>query len=239
MSAKADFIGTVAAMLTEPRPRPRPPKQFRNWGGSQVGQALMTFDLAVEFILIAEHAAAVAAWKHRQQRLAGWQETLSAEQAPMTLEELAAVIHAAGDVDRKQLDTVMFGTRHGEALLDDLTDLCAAATRQYEEGERKDRVLMGCRERVAMILRRCEQRRAEINTATAARFEPLPASDDADRDAVLADAHNDLMVVFSTTSEHLNAQTRRVLNLNPLTATTPLADFWAQSKALIPGLSEA
>ena len=131
-------------MLTDPRPRPRPPKQFRNWGGSQVGQALMTFDLAVEFILIAEHAAAVAAWKHRQQWLARWHKTLSAEQATMTLEELAAAIHAAGDVDREQLDTVMFSTRLGESLLNDLTDLCASAARQYEEGQRKDRVLKGC-----------------------------------------------------------------------------------------------
>jgi len=235
MRGKDGFIGTAAAMLTEPRPAPRPPKQFRNWGGSQVGQALMTFDLAVEFILIAEHAAAVAAWKHRQQRLASWHKTLSAEQAPMTLEELAAAIHVAGDVDRQQLDTVMFGTRHGEAFLDDLTDLCAAAARQYEEGERKDRVLAACNERVAMILRRCEQRRAEINTATAARCEQLSATNDADRDAALAEAQNDLIVVFSTTAEHVNAQTRRVLNLNPLTAKTSLADFWAQGKSLIPG----
>lgn len=234
MSAKDSFITTVAVILNEPRPLPRPPKQFRNWGTSPVGQALMTFDLAAEFVLIADHAAAVADWKHRQQRLASWQETLNAEQAPMTLDELAAAIAARGDVDRDQLDRAMFGTRQGEAFLDDLTEILVSAERRHEESRHKHQVLEACSKRVATILRRCEERRAEIATATAARCEQLAAAHDtAGGEAALASGHAELMVVFATTAEHLNSQTRRLLDLDRLTAAVTVTEFWARHKALI------
>jgi hypothetical protein len=232
-SAATNFANTVALLLTEPPPRSRPPQRLKNRGTSPIDQALMAFDVAVEFVTAADHFATVADWKQRQWRLKSWQETLSAEAAPPTLDELAAAAVAAGRLDRDEVDTVLTGTRYWEALLDDLAEILARRSRRFGQTEHMHRVVgAGC-QRVATILKRCAERRAETSAAVEAQLSRISPKDTRARQSVIAKGRSDLMVVGDTTCEHVNAQTRRVLDLDERTAAMSVAHFWASNKHII------
>lgn len=235
-SAAANLANTVASLMTEACPRPRPPRRLKNRGSSPIGHALMTFDLALEFVTAADHAARVADWKQWQRRLKSWHETLSAEPATMTIDELAAAAVLAGSVDRDELDAVLAGTRYWEALLDDVAEMLHDRERRLGESEHIYRVVAAACERVTSIIERCDERRAEISAAMEAHLRRISPEDTSARRSVIASSRSDLIVVSETSCAQLNTQTRRVLDLDQRTAAMSVAHFWAANQHIITGL---
>lgn len=226
----------MTILLTEPRPSLRPMKQLKKRSEWPIDEALLVFEAAVEYVAVRNHYDAVTDWKRRQATLNGWLEVLRREPPPMSDEQFGASMSACGSVNCTELEAVLIGTRHSAALLTDIAEVIAEQQRRCEETERMNRTVARGRERVAMIMKRCVERRAEISAATEERLQQISPEDTASRKSATEAVYSDLIVLSETTCEQINAQTRRVLDAHRLTAAMPIWQFWEMAyKDLIEG----
>ena len=129
-------------------------------------------------------------------------------------------------MDRGELEAVLVGTGYWQYLVDDIDELLVLRARRCEETEHMHRVVASARERLAMIMSRCVERRAEISSATEARLQAISPEAPAAHESVMESGHADLIVLSETACEQINAQTRRVLDTHRSTAAMRIWQFW-------------
>ncbi|MCA2353436.1 hypothetical protein [Mycobacterium intracellulare] len=235
-SAVNALVESVSMLMAEPRPLARPMKRLKKRSEWPIDEALLVFEAAVDYVAVCNDYDAVADWKRRQAKLNGWLEVLRREPPPMSDEQFAASMITCGTLNRTELDAVLVGTRHSAALLNDIVQVITEQQRRCEETERTNLAVARGRERVAIIMKRCVKRRAEISEATEVRLQQISPEDTSARKSAIEAAYPDLIVLSETACEQINAQTRRVLDVHRRTAAMPIWQFWEMAyKDLIEG----
>jgi hypothetical protein len=230
--AAMGLTNTLAWLMTEPQPLARPLKRLKRRGEWPIDDALLLFEAAVEYVAVQHAARVVGCWECRQRTLNGWRETLRHVPGPISLEAVAD----SGRVHRVELEAVLVGTGYWQYLVDDIDELLWLRARRHEETEHMHRVVASARERLAMIIKRCVERRAEISATTQARLQAISPEATAAQESVMESAYPDLIVLSETAYEQINAQTRRVLDTYRSTAALPIWQFWEMAyKDLIEG----
>ena len=220
--AAMGLADTVAWLMTEPQPLARPLKRLKRRGEWPIDDALLLFEAAVEYVAVQHGARVVGCWEQRQWKLNGWRETLRHMPGPISLEAVAD----SGRVDRVELEAALVSIGYWQYLVDDIDEMLWLRARRYEETEHMQRVVASARERLAMIMKRYVERRAEISAAAQARLQTISLEAPAAQESVMESAYPDLIVLSETACEQINAQTRRVLDTYRSTAAMPIRQFW-------------
>lgn len=194
------------------------------------------FVLACNAVSASNHAVLVAEWEDRQQRLKGWLARLEAEKAEnrmgqMSDRDIAALI-GTGQMSDRDFAAALIGTRHWEAMSAEVMLLLERASRCRHESAEKHGVIAACHARVRDIIGRTDERMKEVAVETEARMARLPTDarlalreDVAALAAIEASLHDQFAAVIATAVQKINAQTRRVLDLDQHTAGVSVKEW--------------
>ncbi|GLC11122.1 hypothetical protein Mkiyose1665_57370 [Mycobacterium kiyosense] len=209
------LASVMGELSLEPRPVSHPLRRFKKVTEFPIDDALLVFGAAVGYVSFRQTGQIVGRWESRQLHLKSWEETLC---------QLGAKSPRCGELNPAELEELIKGAGYWELLVSCVDEMLELRERGRQEMGHMQRVVASARERVLTILKRCEERRAEIGRAIEKRLQAATTAEH--RRAVMDSGFADLAVLSETACEQIHSQTRRVLDTHQSTAVMQIWQFW-------------
>ena len=203
--AETAFV-TLSSLLAEARPSDASLTWLKKRGPGPDDAALLLFEAAVEYVHLQHAGWQLDGWQHRQERMHAW------------LRWLDEPTDAAG------LEASVMRTGYREVLADDLFELVEQRSRRRDEAERMHTIVASARQRVARILTRYAERRAELRELDSVTEMHSVAADRPDSPQQYEQAGR-FVRLTEVASAQIDAQTLRALATHGRTAGMGLGEF--------------
>ncbi len=168
-------MALVDTLLADREPSPPAALPPLNSPIGPAGRSLAGFRLAVQTVLIAEHAASVAAWRRRQDTLLSWRTHL-VDEDKKPAEDVTHLVHLIAEGQRPaendELRTYFAGTPRLGPVMAELAEMTHWRIRREGESHHKQTVISASTAAVAEVLDRLKARISSFGLPPAAAVPP-------------------------------------------------------------------